>query len=528
MADNFKFKILNSVDPQAQYDAIAVKNPMTFYLLSTGVGYFGNIPLFGGGTQKTVVMLSDTLTNPEVGKLYVLSNVTYGSATLTGLYFYDGSKLLSFSDELMSEYLNKILVTDMTSENYTGTDDTIATTKAIIDIINTKLNNADLIQAEFFRKVEPHTITEDDLNNPNISLSSDTKVGDNGLLFTADTENTDSGNEKFYFISLAGYLTAVYGAENSSSINMELTSDNKFKAALNINAEEKSLKVDAVNGGVYIEKAMTINTDSTPSSIKLVTEEALVNYIQKIILPAINETIKESMENIVTVDIDSLNREVVIDGNTYENLTEAINDVSIGGTVTLASDTASVGIQAVTGMNFSIDLAGNTLVLQSPGAGSPGSTTNGLHLLKDSNIIIKNGTIIAEEASMVIQNYSNLTLDGVTILGRGTNKYLLSNNYGNISLRNNTKIIAQSGMVAFDLYYGMASIYDDGITFTIEDTSVVIEGPIEYAKANRVSKEDFANKCKLITPLGYTLDIPDGYKWTDNGDGTQTLTSIDN
>ena len=159
-------------------------------------------------------------------------------------------------------------------------------------------------------------------------------------------------------------------------------------------------------------------------------------------------------------------------------------------------------------------------------AGSAGTRTNALQLLKNSNITLKNGTIVAEDAKNVIQNYSNLTLDNVKIEGKGINKYLLSNNYGNIVLKNNTKISAQKGMVAFDLYYGMASVYDAGVTVTIADSSVVIEGPIEYGKAARASEEDFVAKCKLITPRGYVLDIPDGYEWTDNGNGTQTLTKI--
>ena len=71
MATKFKFKLLTGSDPQAQYDAITTKDNMTFYLLSTGIGYLGDTPLFGGGAQNTVVMTSGTLTNPESGKLYV-------------------------------------------------------------------------------------------------------------------------------------------------------------------------------------------------------------------------------------------------------------------------------------------------------------------------------------------------------------------------------------------------------------------------------------------------------------------------
>lgn len=524
MASKFKFKLLTNEDPQAQYDAIAVKDELTFYLLNTGVGYLGEVPLFGGGAQKTVIVISDVVEEPEEGKLYVLHDAQFDSKTLTGLYFYDGTKMNSFSDELIATYLNNILVTDMTDPDYKGDDKTIATTKAIMDMIGIKLSDAEIVNAAFFRQVTAHTITADDLTNPNISLPAGTKVDDVGLLFLADTEGIDDGDEKYYFVSLTEYLTKLYGNEDSASIKMELTVDNKFKASLKIKAGEESMKVDEVNGGVYLEKVEKVD-DKTPSTAKLVTEESLVRYVLDVIMPAVIDKIKDITEDMVTVDIDALNREVYINGTKYENLTEAVDDVKVGGVITLTNDTSTVGIRAVSGMNFTLDLGGNTLILDGKMTGDKGTETLGFQLLKDSSIIIKNGTIISEDAKMVIQNYSNLVLDNVIIEGRENNLYLLSNNYGNIVLRNGTKILATSG-VAFDLYYGMQAVYDAGVTVTIEDNSVVIKGPIEYGKAARASEANFQTKCKLTTPLGYVLEIPEGYEWADNGNGTQTLKSI--
>lgn len=302
MATKFKFKLLTGSDPQAQYDAITTKDSMTFYLLSTGIGYLGDTPLFGGGAQNTVVMTSGTLTSPESGKLYVLSNVTYNSETLTGLYFYNGSTLDSYSDELISTYIQNILTTDMSTDGYTGDNNTIASTKAIMDLINAKLSDSSIVNAAFFRKVESHTLTADDLTNSSIQLPSGAKEGDVGLLFTADTDAEDGG-ESYYFISLVSYLTSVYDVENSNSINMSMNSDNKIKAELNIKSTETSLKVDETNGGVYLEKATTVN-DSTPSTDKLITEAVLVDYVQNAVLPAVTEAINEALADAVTYTVD--------------------------------------------------------------------------------------------------------------------------------------------------------------------------------------------------------------------------------
>lgn len=302
MATKFKFKLLTGSDPQAQYDAITTKDNMTFYLLSTGIGYLGNTPLFGGGAQNTVVMTSGTLTSPESGKLYVLSNVTYNSKVLTGLYFYNGSTLDSYSDELIATYIQNILTTDMSTDGYTGDNNTIASTKAIMDLINAKLSDSSIVNAAFFRKVESHTLTADDLTNSAIQLPSGAKEGDVGLLFTADTDANDGG-ESYYFISLVSYLTSVYDVENSDSINMSMSPDNKIKAELNIKSTETSLKVDKTNGGVYLEKATTVN-DSTPSTDKLITEAVLVDYVQNAVLPAVTEAINEALADVVTYTVD--------------------------------------------------------------------------------------------------------------------------------------------------------------------------------------------------------------------------------
>lgn len=302
MATKFKFHLLTGTDPQAQYDAITTKDSMTFYLLSNGVGYLGDISLFGGDNESnTVVMTSGTLTTPEEGKLYVLDNVTYDTETLTGLYFYNGTTLESYSDELIATYIQGILTTDMTASDYTGDDKTIASTKAIMDLINGKLSDSNIVNAAFFRKVETHTLTADDLTDSTISLPIGAKEGDTGLLFTADTNGTDDGVEEYYFISLVDYLTSTYSFGNTNSIKMSMSSGNEVTAELNVATTETSIVVD--ENGVSLNKATTID-DEAPSADKLITEAVLVDYIQNSVLTAVNEAITEALADVVTYTID--------------------------------------------------------------------------------------------------------------------------------------------------------------------------------------------------------------------------------
>ena len=248
MANKFQFKLFTSSDPQAQYDALTTKDDYTFYLLKNGVGYLGNTKLFDASADSTN------------------------------------------------------LVTNMLGENYTGDNASVASTKAIVDYVTAKVSNVSgVLTSAFFRKVESHTITTEDLSNPAISVPEGTTEGDVGLLFTADTDG-ENGGETYFFISLKNYLQNVYTTENTNSIEMNITPDNKIKANLKIKSGENSVKIDEDNGGVYLEKTATIN--ETPSEDKLVTEKALVDYITNKIVPAVNQSIADALKDVVTYSVD--------------------------------------------------------------------------------------------------------------------------------------------------------------------------------------------------------------------------------
>lgn len=168
---------------------------------------------------------------------------------------------------------------------------------------------------------------------------------------------------------------------------------------------------------------------------------------------------------------------------------------------------------------------GHRLRSVAPFVGSEGTETNALRIEKGSNVTIKNGTIdcIAPAVAILIQNFGNLTLDNVTLKGKRTYQYLLSNNCGNIILRNGTTIKGSENTVPFDVHYGLLPEYDDGVTVTIEDASVVIEGNIEYTKEDRITDNDqFYSKAHLYIPVGYEgVTAPAGYEFKLTEDGKQ-------
>ena len=188
------------------------------------------------------------------------------------------------------------------------------------------------------------------------------------------------------------------------------------------------------------------------------------------------------------------------DPNSVISAIASINSSTSGsGTVKLVDDTQSYGIIVNEGQSVGVDLNGHELsaIQDTNGnyAGSEGTKTQAMQLLKGSTVVIKDGTVTGNagtpQTKMVIQNYSNLTLDNVIVQDAGTDRYALSNNFGEIHLKNGTQINATGDHVAFDLWYGLDKngAYDDGVTVYIDTPDVVINGVIEFGHTSRITDE---------------------------------------
>lgn len=132
---------------------------------------------------------------------------------------------------------------------------------------------------------------------------------------------------------------------------------------------------------------------------------------------------------------------------------------------------------------------------------------------------------------MLIQNYSNLTLDNVKLIGDENVEYVLSSNHGDIVLKNNTEITAAEGKTALDIMYWLVPSYIDGVSLTIEDSSVKINGIVDfYAWGGKITEENKDNM-KFVVPKDYTLTLKNGLQLVSSEDGTTqevVITSIYN
>lgn len=184
----------------------------------------------------------------------------------------------------------------------------------------------------------------------------------------------------------------------------------------------------------------------------------------------------------------------------YATLSDAVNAAQDGQTVKLLADSNGNGIAIKAGTfnekGLTIDFNGCTYMVGGKLVGSHLTATNAFQLNKDNILRFVNGSIVGYTATdgetgevysapfILIQNYSNLTLDGMTLSGGDATCYTLSNNCGNTVVSNSTINIGKSKgheqqypPIAFDVC--RFSEYSD-VSVTVEGNSR-INGDIELS-----------------------------------------------
>ena len=235
----------------------------------------------------------------------------------------------------------------------------------------------------------------------------------------------------------------------------------------------------------------------------------------------------------------------------YETLEAAFAAAQDGQTITVLADCAGNGIIVPEGKftnGLTVDFNGHKYTVDGTIlAGSTGTKTQAFQLLKNNNVTFKNGTIYSEKALMLVQNYSNLTLDGMTLDGSklvGTGRYTLSNNNGNVVIDDTTIIAKEGNNFAFDVcrYSSYPSVH---VTVTGES---VINGDVEISASGSNAREGFSLTLESGTMTGdivvdasaqsligednkvtkantFNKEAPEGFRWVGDG-ATQTLAAI--
>lgn len=129
-----------------------------------------------------------------------------------------------------------------------------------------------------------------------------------------------------------------------------------------------------------------------------------------------------------------------------------------------------------------VDLNGHTWnVLATPLFGSTGYESQYFHLEKGAKVTFKNGTVKPEDSgsgTMLIQNYCDLTLESLTLVGGTACQYVVSNNNGKCNINNST-ITAAQDMCAFDVYS-----FSTYAGIEVHVTNSTVNGKVEFGGNN--------------------------------------------
>ena len=225
--------------------------------------------------------------------------------------------------------------------------------------------------------------------------------------------------------------------------------------------------------------------------------------------------------------------EAKLGSDSYSTFVEALANAQDGNaqTVSLMRDvTDGKGSIVASGSDVTIDFGGHKYTAVEDPVGSKGTETLMFQLLKDSDITMKNGTISAisnsdtgDEFKMMIQNYSNLTLDNMIVDGTGNPdlvQYVVSNNNGTTNIKN-SKIIAGKG-VALDAYYWPSMGYGD-VEVNVDNTEII--GAIEVTVDGKHAIAD-DTKHELKINGGVLASQTDGRNKIYN-EGTLFVSNVD-
>lgn len=232
--------------------------------------------------------------------------------------------------------------------------------------------------------------------------------------------------------------------------------------------------------------------------------------------------------------------DVMIGDSAYASVPEAVKAIvdkkePQGSTIKLTKDLTGPGVQVAGGQEFTFDLSGHTYTVTDPMVGSTGTETNAFQLMMGSNLTFRNGVITTESASgkILIQNYSNLKLEGVTLKGGPHTAYTLSNNNGNVTIGAGTNIYAGGAgpKAAFDV----CRFADyESVVVTVEKGAGEIVGVIEtsvsggatgkgpfglninggnLSNAKLVCIDESAEAIKVVKDPSVALAAPGGHEW---------------
>ncbi len=369
------------------------------------------------------------------------------------------------------------------------------------------------------------------------------------------TVNGDSGIEV-----RAGTLTVnggtITGTAETYSYNPNGSGCTTKGAAVAVAQHSTALDTAVKLNGGTLDGVKAIGVTDVNGNMDNVSVVATQGYTQSSAIPDDYKWVETETTGVYTLAPKDYVAQIVRNNEVvakYESLEEAIAAAQDGDTVKLLADCAGNGIKFPQGKfgtaGIAVDFDRHTYTVDGATVGSAGTETNGFQLLKDNKITFRNGTITSSKAKILIQNYSDLTLDRMTLTLDNpsyVSAYTLSNNNGDIVVNDSTINANPAGGFAFDVcrYASYPSV-----SVTVQGESV-INGDVEVSASGSDAKDGFSlalnggtmtgrivmdasasaalaaapEKVSVTKSTNFVEAAPDGYVWVAGAtEGTETI-----
>lgn len=442
------------------------------------------VPSEGEGTYTVKEMEAKLVVTPEESSD---GNI---SATLEGNYSSSGTQIEKPTEGAGSgtpESVGRSVEINLTTDGQTEPASGGSTTLNITQATASSLSDASSLKV---------TTNEGTVELDNDALE---KVGEaNGAVSITVTKNSVAGET-----SVAASYTVEVKSGSTDLLPDGESSNGTITLTLPVPAASQGTTlyvwyaVEQSNSVMYVNRVATYNSNSGANVTFDVSHLSRYDLLSS--EPNANETAVASITK---------------DGQTtyYDSLKAAVDAVTTTNqtTIKLLKSTSGAGVKVdgTVKRNLTFDLGGHTYTITS-GVGSTGTETNGFQLIKDNDITITNGTITAapaegQQVKILIQNYSNLTLENVTLDGRGMTdysglNYTLSNNNGKITLKSGTVIQARTDEIAMDVCW--AASYQNGARVTVEE-GAEIQGTVELGLWGQ---DAYSDNQSVLTVNGGTI-----------------------
>lgn len=388
-----------------------------------------------------------------------------------------------------------------------------------------------------------------------VSVEDHTVISGKYGVYLADPQNKNSSKSGIETLNISGgqisgTATGVYAANGGSgykntSVNVHITAGTVHGVTVYSSKADRMAQL-TVSGGT-IEGALQSNGAGGKTTITAGTFKGTLSNRGSGSITVSDGTFTEPVDQTYCADGFIPTRKadgsygvtegtyvVAIGEAKYATLAEAFANAKDGETIKLLTNCSGDGIMVAANRfptGLTVDFNSFTYTVKGKLVGSTGTASNGFQLKEGNKITFRNGAVYGDisEAgdeqtdwsgapAILIQNYCDLTLENMNIQGGNETVYTMSNNCGNVVIKDSTITAGKASGKGYDPIALDVCGYGDytGVSVTVTDSTIT--GDIEISRSSG-NTADMALALESGTVTG-ALKVADSIR---NG-GTVTVT----